>query len=473
MNDTVAPKPARRLDRRSNAANGDRGAFAALVAILALALLVGGGGSKFGFANLIVQLGALLALSFHQRAFGQFFTEAPWPLRGLVIVSLILPVSHIIPLPPSVWEGLPGRELIAQSLKLASPESGNPGWTPFSVDHIRTLLALSALIIPISVLTIGWTVPRERLILTGWLILAIAIVHVLLGTVQVLSNGESGLLYPQNPMPGVLFGFFANRNSAGLFLVGALALAILLPPLPRMARAEFLMRAGTVTLLLLAIALTRSRTALVLAALPFGLGTLRYLMTGLRSEAGPVREHARAVMIVGVLGAIAVAAVLAIAPGRVGDTIERFEGSGPDPRAYIWDDALYSAGRYWPVGSGLGTFDEVFQVDESLENLAQLRAGRAHGDYIEIAIEAGVPGLAVAGAWLCLVAWLAWCARRSPGRWIAWSGGAILVAIALQSITDYPLRNLSMLGFAAFALLLLVRFGEPSKRSEGLTGKAL
>ncbi|MEO0698675.1 MAG: hypothetical protein AAFY81_03040, partial [Pseudomonadota bacterium] len=104
---------------------------------------------------------------------------------------------------------------------------------------------------------------------------------------------------------------------------------------------------------------------------------------------------------------------------------------------------------------------------EALENITSRRAGRAHNDYIEVAIEAGLPGLLVIAGWLCTLAWLSWKARSSPQRWIAWSGSAILLAIALQSITDYPLRNQTMLAVGAFALLLLGRFSHASKPREG------
>ena len=111
----------------------------------------------------------------------------------------------------------------------------------------------------------------------------------------------------------------------------------------------------------------------------------------------------------------------------------------------------------------MGTFDDVFQVDESLENMTLRRAGRAHNDYIEVTIEAGLPGLLLVAGWLVLLFWLSWRARSSPERWIAWSGALILLAIALQSITDYPLRNLSLLTLASYALLLLARFGAVQK----------
>ncbi|MCM0000318.1 MAG: hypothetical protein NBV68_13110, partial [Erythrobacter sp.] len=93
----------------------------------------------------------------------------------------------------------------------------------------------------------------------------------------------------------------------------------------------------------------------------------------------------------------------------------------------------------------------------SLENLTLRRPGRVHNDYIELAIEAGAPGLALLAAWVVLLAWLTWRARGSAMRWVGWAGSAFILAIALQSITDYPLRIQTILAFAGFALLLLSR----------------
>lgn len=437
----------------------------ALAAILVIAVAFGGGGSRYGFANLIVQLGALLALSFHRQAFAEFWRAAPFMLRLLVAVSILVPLLQMVPLPESIWRGLPGRELVAQSYALL----GESGSAPLSVFPIRTLLALTALITPLAVLAIGWGCAKRDLLNVGWICVALGILNLMIGVPQVLSTDQSALLYPENLMPGVLFGTFANRNSTALFLVGALALAALLPVPGRVRRMEVPARLILCALLVLAIVLTRSRTGLVLAIIPVGLFATRFILTQLAQRQGGQQDERRkgvfALAIAGV-GILLIGSALALAPGRIADTIDRFEGSGDDARAYIWEDAAYSADRYWPVGSGIGTFDEVFQIDESLENLTTRRAGRAHNDYIEIAIEAGLPGIVLVAGWLLLLAWLSWKARSSEGRWIAWSGSAILFAIALQSLTDYPLRNQTMLAFGAFALVLLLRFGRSGQEPQ-------
>lgn len=433
------------------------GTLIALAAVIVTALAFGGGGSKYGLLNLIVILAALIALAFHRRAFFEFWGHAPIALRLLVAASLLLPTLYLIPLPPSVWSALPGRELIVQSHELV----GETIWGTASVNPVRTLLALTALITPLAVLAIGWAASREHLISVGWIVVALGIANVALGIPQVLSNSEFGVLYPENPMPGVLFGTFANRNSTGLFLVGVLALAALLPLPKRVGSAGVAIRLGLCALLFLAIILTRSRTALVLALLPLGIAGMRAFLVqfardGTARSAG-MRKLAPVMVGAGVI-AIVFGSVLIVAPGRLSDTLERFAEDRTNSRTYIWEDAAYSAQRYWPVGAGTGSFDDVYQVDESLENMTPLRAGRAHNDYLEAVIETGIAGAILITAWIALLAWLSWRARRSPDRWIAWSGAAILFAIALQSITDYPLRNQSLLAIGGYALLLLARF---------------
>ncbi|MEO0908488.1 MAG: O-antigen ligase family protein [Pseudomonadota bacterium] len=443
--------------------------FWAVAAILVAAFAFGGGGSRYGMSNLLVQFTALGALAFHREAFFTFWSTASRPLKFLVLASIVLPFLYIIPLPPSVWQALPGRELVQQSFDLLPGEDSASVWATASVEPVRTGLALTALIVPLALLTIGWSARREQLITIGWIAVGLGLINFLIGIPQVLTNSASGVLYPENPMPGVLFGTFANRNSTALFLVGALTLAMFLPTPLRSRRASLAARVVICLLLLVAIILTRSRTGLVLALVPIGLLTLRLIWARLQTAQRTTQPRSRTAWLVAAPAVVAVAAVAAVvtfAPGRASDVIDRFQTERTDSRAYIWEDATYAAGQYWPVGSGTGTFDDVFQVSESLENMTLRKAGRAHNDYIELAIETGIPGIALALAWIAYIIWLCWQCRGSRDRWIAWSGAIILAIIAAQSITDYPLRNFSMMSFATLALLLLVRFGQEEGRAK-------
>ncbi len=438
--------------------------FLALVAVLLIAFAFGGGGSRYGLANLTVQLAAIAALVPHRVALAQFWRTAGTPLRLLILLSLLLPLLQIVPLPPAIWTALPGRDLVARSLEMVGDQTV---WMPFSTNPQRTILALSALITPLAVLIIGWSLPRPQLLTIGWLVAALGLVTMLLGLLQLGATDDSGTLFGSRNPGSVLLGTFANRNSTGLLLGFSLGLAALLP-VPRSHPVIPFARVAICGLLVLTIFLTKSRTAILLAALPLGLAGLKALWWALgerRALAGTPNAGRAGAIVLGAIALLAVSgtALILAAPGRIGEALERFEAKD-DPRRFIWEDAAYSAARYWPAGAGIGTFDEVFQVDESLENLTVRTAGRAHNDYLELTIEAGLPGLALAGLWMLLIAWMSWRARHSSQAWAAWAGSCFLLAIALQSITDYPLRNQTILAFAAFALVLLGRIAADQQK---------
>lgn len=143
------------------------------------------------------------------------------------------------------------------------------------------------------------------------------------------------------------------------------------------------------------------------------------------------------------------------ASGRVGATFDRFENL-EDSRPQIWEDTLSGADCYWPVGSGIGTFDEVFQIEESLENLIALKAGRAHNDFLETTLESGIFGPLLVLAWVIFIAATWWQQRHSHHRFIGHAAALGLLCVFLQSAVDYPLRNQTFLCVAALLIAVLV-----------------
>lgn len=440
----------------------DRITFALLLLLLLVAFLFGGGGIGAALANLAVQLTALSVLAARRAEWAGFWRESPLALRALIVASLALPLLQLVPLPESLWSTFPSRKLVSDALE----QAGGSGWMPLSVDPMRTLLAVTALVTPLAVLCVGWRLSRERLIHLSWLVVGFGLITVLLGAAQLTSASGEATLHGDGYANRVLIGTFANRNSTGLFLTFALGLALLLPapkPHPAILPARLMIAA----LLLVAVTLTQSRTAIVLALLPTLLGAARGVSAVLQARK-VTSSVARAATIglgtIALVGAVAGTLVVA-APGRIGEALERFEAKD-DPRRFIWDDAAYTAKRYWPVGAGVGTFHEIYQVDESLENLTKRRAGRAHNDFIELTIETGAVGLVLVALWLVLLGWLSWRVRHSSQRWAAWAASTFLLAIALQSITDYPLRAQTMLALAGFALLLIARIASDRTRGK-------
>ena len=420
--------------------------------LLTAAVLFGGGGVAYGLANLVVQLLAIFLIAASPGTVATFVRSGPRGLVILAVATCALPALQMVPLPPSVWMHLPGRELVVESFKLSGHERD---WFPLSVGVGPTLVAFLGLLAPFAILALGWRVPDADLARLHHLVVMLGLLCAGFG-LACLALGNSTGLYPERPQTGVLFGTFANRNSAGVFLICCLLLLIALPDQRRLARTELLLRILAGAILTIAVVLTQSRSSMALLALPAILLAARLIAIWRAQRRTGYRPTRFGLVAAALLAAAAAGGVGAfLHSGRVETSFARFD-EADGMRSAMWEDAYRSAARYWPAGAGVGSFDDVFQVDESLEYVTPRRAGRAHNDYLEIAVESGLAGVALAIGWVVWCMAATWRGVRRAG-WPAAGAAGVGAAIALQSVLDYPLRNQTMLCLAAFAILILAR----------------
>ncbi|WP_120077420.1 O-antigen ligase family protein [Aurantiacibacter odishensis] len=426
--------------------------------LIVLAIWLGGGGVAYGFRNLAIQLTALAVLALNAPLVMRFLREGPRPLQLLAGLTLLLPLMQLVPLPPQVWQGLPGRELLGESYAIAG--IAGERWVPVSVNPMRTLVAFCASLVPATVIAVGSLLRIEQKLLLVWALIAATFAALCLGVAQVGSANSFGLLFEERTVSDVLYATFANRNSTALLFVITLCLMAGFS-MPRQQAVMFALVPVSI-LLFIGTILTQSRTGMVLLVLPVGILALRGVGALLGRRPGPRgRVGQPAIWLSAAAVTLVVVAVGASATmgGRAADSFARFNDTQTD-RPEMWEDGLYAAGQYWPLGSGTGSFDDVFQLHESLEYVSPRRAGRAHNDYVELSIESGLIGIALAAAWL------AWCGfaalRPAPDstRWLRLGAGAGVAAIALQSLLDYPLRSQTLLCVAGVLVILLVRTRE-------------
>jgi O-antigen ligase len=129
--------------------------------------------------------------------------------------------------------------------------------------------------------------------------------------------------------------------------------------------------------------------------------------------------------------------------------------------------------HFWPAGTGIGTFAEVYRSFENPSAVTWTFINHAHDDYLEIVLETGVMGLVLLLAFLC---W--WIVRA----WRIWRGGSLspyamaaVVASAslmVHSLVDYPLRTaaLSSVFAACLALMAAPRVRARSREREAIYG---
>lgn len=450
-----------------------------LLGLFVVAVSLGGGGITVGYFNLAVQVLCLAGLGLiGPSGFARFCKSAPRGLLVLAALTIALPAIQLIPLPPAVWSSLPGRGIVSQSLALVSAQGA---WMPLSVDPNRTAIALFAVLACLPIVMLCASVDRRVARLVPLALAILGLCAAVFGALQLSQGNQNLVLQPRGVIRHQLYANFANHNATGLFFVICLVclagikaswLEKYFTNLRRsrdfsdvLAARVRVLKLGLGLLFALCTVLTQSRSALLILAVVLVWLTVRARaricggVARVRAALGPrlvLVALAGVVLLVG--GAAGVAGNRAVQ-----NSFARFQKTD-DPRLHIWNDARSTMTTYMPVGAGIGAFDAVFQLDESLEVLDPLKATRAHCDYLEALVESGVAGLLLILAWGGWIAMRTWRARRDGGQ--AVTACAVMLCIAIQSAVDYPLRNMAMLVIAAAMIGLLARpLEEPVNRS--------
>jgi O-antigen ligase len=413
------------------------------------ALVLGGGGTSVPLSELLLQMVAALAI-------GAWFlvpsgvTSLPLqpvkPVCVLAGVVLALPVLQLVPLPPGLWQSLPGRATEQAVLALAGRDTA---WMPISIQPDRTLASLLSVIPPLAALAMVAALDRrERL----WVVAAVgamALISVALGGMQ-MAAGKSGMWRPYGDYNlGFINGFQANRNAtADVLLIGLVAVVAVAMPLRRRigeVMTQWLV-AILAALLALACALTASRTGVLLVPVVAAYAIAIWRPALLRPGAVLVAAGSMFVLMAGAI-------FLARGNAVIGRIVQRFTLEG-EFRFELWKDTLPAIGQFWPVGSGMGTYRAAFLPHERLEVVDQTWPVRAHNDYLELALEAGLPGLVlllIAATVVVKMAVTAWKNATLADRPQLLFAIAALSVIALHSIVDYPLRSMALAHMSAIA----------------------
>lgn len=399
-------------------------------------MVLGGGGSPSPIAELLVQLAfvaALLAWIWMSRA----NEPVSLPLFWFGLMLLGLPILQLIPLPPEVWRSLPGRELQAATLALIGEDHS---WRPLSISPPLTFAGLLAIAPAVGTM---WAVSTLHRGDRRFLLAAVAVVTLAgaaLGALQIASGPEAFRLYEKSHR-GWLTAFHANRNAAAdVLLIGSMALTTFYMATRNLMRRLAALVLSAQAVLLIALLLTGSRAgiALLLVTLVFHWQIVK--QGGV--SAGAKRLWAA---VMAVLAGLIALPLLFVGNTQLARVAGRFDVTG-DARIPLWEDTLAAIDAFGWAGSGIGTFTNAFMPYESLAYLDAASPNRAHNDYLELLLEAGVlaPILLVGGAVLIVVAaQSAWrLSPRDHAIHLFASGG--LAVIALHSIVDYPLRNMAI-----------------------------
>lgn len=449
--------------------------FLATTALVLLAFSIGGGSRPDIVSLVVLRPVSVLLLAF---ALWRNLVDVVvrYPLIVLLSFSIVLlPALHLLPLPPEVWQTLPGRHILK-----SVDDAANLGavWRPLSLDPIDTWNSLYSLAVPLAVLLLGLGLKQEERHRLLYVLLAACMASIALGVLQAINPGNGVLYFYRVTNDTGAVVLFANRNHQALLLAMMYPLlAIYALHSDGRARSHRAVVALAVGFLLIPLILvTGSRAGLISAVI--GLSTTAVLFPYGRLLRGAGTSGRRPVLLaVGVIASFVAVIVVAMFRSRA-EAIDRVmgaSGAGID-RSDIWSAVWKLIGEYLPLGAGIGAFVPVFQINESQWLLTPEYLNHAHNDYLEILVTGGIPAAALLLAALVLGVLASWRWLRAvpDSRTVRYGrlGCALLLMFGVASIFDYPLRVPSLECVFAIAVVWAVGQGRvvhtPRRRQAGL-----
>jgi O-antigen ligase len=376
--------------------------------------------------------------------------DLPWQVVAVFILIAALPLFQLIPLPPEIWRSLPGRDAEKAIIDLAG---GGNDPRPMALNPIVNL-QLFASIIALFAFTL--TVARlssTNIVRLLRIMLSLAFLQLVIGGVQLATAGGA-LDFFGNSHKGWLLGTFANRNHIALFFASCILVTAALFEAPQSKHSVSSNKQGILLAImliwLLAAVGTGSRTGFTLALIAMSLAAAIVL----RGTKLPVWAWITGTTI----GLAGIAAVLS--SKRVQQLVERYDAVGDDQRWSIWTNTMPVIADYMPWGSGFGSFVAVYNKSEPLDVLMPTYVNNAHSDYLELLVEAGLPGALILTALIVMVILLtirgARMTNQQTSRYCL-VGGGIVFLFACHSLVDYPIRRFATATLLFFAIGLLLR----------------
>ena len=434
------------------------------MAFVVVAFVIGGG-ARPDLASLPI----LRPLAFVGIAYA--LTHGAWErtaeIRAIVWLALALAAIialQLVPLPPSVWMALPGREAI---IAVGAQIGADDIWRSLSLTPSRTFNSLMSLSVPsAAVLLFGLLTPARR----GQaftVFIALGALTTLVGVVQEVTGTQSALYFYDITNRGSAVGLFANRNHQAFFLACLLPLIIFglsARNADNDARFSWVLKLAALLLILLMLPIVGSRGGLVIGLVAVLASIPIYLaLHPLRHDPAGKGMAAQRRKVLGIVGIMLLTPLLLLAPmvfGRVSALNRLFDDPrGGETRVEMLPYILDMTFKHLPFGTGFGSFEKAFYAFEPDSFLAEPYMNQAHNDWVQLFSEAGIIGGAVLLAFIIIGGRAfadAWQLRSRQPQSFAFRLTALvsIVLIGIASIVDYPLRVPSFMVF--FALLACV-----------------
>lgn len=370
---------------------------------------------------------------------------APRSVGMLLIAILALPLIQMIPLPPGIWNQLPGREVASQVL---GHIGAGDNWHPITLDLWATLFGWLMLIPPTVMFLAVFTMERGTMRLLVIALALLGFLSLLVGMFQFTSSGNLFNFYNTKHRQ-YMVGFFANRNHQAMFIACSALFGIGIVFRLVSDRGKALLSCLLISFLAFgAIVATGSRSGILLTGVAIIISVV--FNTGLGKRPW-ITISASAV------ATIVAFAVLQSSSGVFEKVFNRYGEAIEDDRWSIWEVSWDIVAAFFPAGSGLGTYVPVYKTFETLGTIVPSFVNHAHNDYLELLTEFGAL-FVIVFLWF-LVMFARALKRTSPWKTGGMPAAATMVILILlaHSVVDYPLRTSSISVIFAMGVAILFR----------------
>lgn len=415
-----------------------------------LACLLLGGSAQGVWQNALLQLSGLLIILWAVAwPPADALPRSARPLLWIVLAGAVVVAIQSIPLPSSIWAH-GARLRIAdgyQVLSLPIPA------LPLSLTPYKSLNSLLGLIPPLAMFC---AIVRLRAYRPSWLaaaLLAGTVAGILLGVLQIASAQTNPRWYPYPETNiGAAVGFFANANHMAMLLLIAFPFAAAIGrdgSQRGLQRASALLAGlgGLALLLIVGIALNGALAAFALIA-PVIMASALILLSASKALTKILGLLSVALL----AGGLVLLSSTSIGATKIGSDAHEAVGT----RAEILRTTAKATADYFPAGSGLGSFRQVYRTYESPDAVTTEYVIHAHNDYAELILELGAAGvvlIVIFLAWWGSAVWSVW--RRGEGGPYVRAASIASAVLLAHSLVEFPLRTASLSVVFALSLAML------------------
>lgn len=475
MQETRHPRAGKSRALRSRQGAQNLATPGLIVILFVVLVFLLGGGSRSDIASLpLLRAASVMFMCWAIAG----MDSADWR-RIRVPLALLLALTtwislQLVPLPPSIWQGLPGRETIVTIDRLLGQADL---WRPISLTPSDTWNSLLAMTVPLAGVFLFARLDLEESQRLLAVFVAIAAASAMLGFIQVLLGTGNAAYFYRITSFDAMVGLFANRNHHAVMQACAVLMsAVLLRDelmRKRQRRSAQLLLSLAALLSTAMTVLIGSRAGLVTGFVAFVVG---YAMLVPAWLARPVGRHGDPRQVSSshmatvwawappvLLGVLSLT-IISLADRSTSLSRLAENSVGGDLRVLAWPTVQEMMAQFWMTGSGFGSFPDTYKMFEPDSLLLPLYFNHAHNDWAEMVITGGFPFVLIA---LTAAAWIARQAvahglrnlvkgHRGDNRLAML--GVILLLVAASAV-DYPLRvpSLQILGLMAVLLLCCPR----------------